>query len=82
MIPRSGTRNSPVVSRSITVLPNHGAKELTIVAAFTLQGGIFMAGAIFSSVIDLHNGTQVPKTVGVLLVRLLANFERLQMSTT
>jgi hypothetical protein len=41
-----------------------------------------MPGAIFSSVIHLHNGTQVPKTVGVLLVRLLANLERLQMSTT
>jgi hypothetical protein len=34
-----------------------------------------MAGAIFSSVIDLHNGTQVPKTVGVLSVRLLANLD-------
>jgi hypothetical protein len=47
MIPRSGTRNSPVVSRSMTVLPNHGAKELTIVAAFQALRQYIYGGCYF-----------------------------------
>ena len=49
MIPRSGTRDSPVASRSITGLPNHGAKELTIFATFTHQARVYGGRYFFFS---------------------------------
>jgi hypothetical protein len=66
MIPRSSTRNFPFTSRRVTVLPSHGAKELTIIATFSHQPRLFLTDAILSSVMDFHNGTRVPKTVGVM----------------
>jgi hypothetical protein len=65
MIPRKGTRDSPVISRRATVLPNHDAKELTIIATFSHQPRLFMTDAILSSVMDSHNGTPVPRTAGI-----------------
>jgi hypothetical protein len=63
MIPRKGTRDSPVISRRVTVLPNHGTKELTILANLSCQPGMFGTIFIFSSMMEFKVRSLIATTM-------------------